>query len=297
MKARSTSRRDFLKSLAATAAAAKSVSAKLVFGGAPSSGLDAKGLPTARLGKTGRQSAADRAGAGQPVLRRRETRTKPSRSSIRPLDLGFYYWDTAYSYRNKDIISEERLGMVLKDRRKDVFLATKCESRTHDAIMREFEESLKRLQTDHLDLYQVHLIQSLADVDTLGAKDGAFERCGSSRSRAPSASSASPGISTAAAMAEAARRYDFDTMLIALNHYQERKGDMEGGAVRAAAAQKDGHHDHQDDPAARDGQGHRGRRPDPLRPEPAACPRRRRRHGQRRRRPKKRGASQEFPAA
>ena len=52
MKAKSTSRRDFLKSLAATAAAAKSVSAKLVFGGAPSAGFDAKGLPTATLGRT-----------------------------------------------------------------------------------------------------------------------------------------------------------------------------------------------------------------------------------------------------
>jgi len=63
---------------------------------------------------------------------------------------GFYYWDTAYNYTNKSIVSEERLGRVLESRRKEVFLATKFEERTYDGVMRQLEGSLKRLRTDHL---------------------------------------------------------------------------------------------------------------------------------------------------
>jgi aryl-alcohol dehydrogenase-like predicted oxidoreductase len=152
------------------------------------------------------------------------------------LDHGFYYWDTAYNYRNKSIISEERLGMVLKDRRKEVFLATKFEARTYDGVMKQFEESLRRLRTDHLDLYQVHLVESLQDLDALGAPGGALDALRKIRDQKLTRFIGFTGHLDAAAMAEAARRHDFDTMLIALNHYEERKGDFERGAVPAAAA-------------------------------------------------------------
>ena len=230
-------RRGFLK-LGMAAAAAGAVPLKEILG-RPKTAFEAKGLPTAVLGKTG--VAVPRIGIGLGSRYCAVTDEDKALAILNAcLDRGFYYWDSAYSYRNKDIISEERIGRVLKDRRKDVFLATKCESRTYDGAMREAEESLKRLQTDHFDLYQIHLIQSMADVDVIGFPEGVLKALMKLKEEKTARFIGFTGHLTAEGMAEAARRYEFDTMLIALNHYLERKGDMEGGAIPAAAAKKMG---------------------------------------------------------
>ncbi len=227
-------RRTFLKTIAATAAAVKSVSAGDLVGSGPKQGYDAKGLPTAVLGKTGAVVPRIGIGLGSRFCAV-ENLDRALEILHAALDNGFYYWDTANNYRNKDIVSEERLGMVLKDRRQEVFLATKFEERTYDGVMRQLEESLKRLQTDHLDIYQIHAIESLKDLDTIGAPGGALEALRKIREQKVAKFIGFSGHLDAAAMAEAARRFDLDTMLIALNHYQERKGDFEGGAIPAAA--------------------------------------------------------------
>ena len=232
-------RREFLKSLVPAAAAARTASARTFFSGASGPDYNAKGLPTATLGKTGVKVPRIGIGLGSRFCAV-ESEDRALEILQAALDHGFYYWDTAYSYRNKDIVSEERLGRVLKTRRKDVFLATKFEARTHDGVMRQFEDSLKRLQTDHLDLYQVHLVESLADLDVLGARGGALEALRKIKNEKLARFIGFTGHLDAGAMAEAARRHDFDTMLIALNHYPERQGDFEGGAIPTAAARKMG---------------------------------------------------------
>ena len=232
-------RRDFLKSCVAAAAAVKAAPIGSLFGKSPGPAFNAKGLPTAVLGKTG--VAVPRIGIGLGSrLCAVEDRDKALSILHSALDHGFYYWDTAYSYRNKDIISEERLGLVLKSRRKEVFLATKFESRTYDGVMRELEQSLKRLQTSYLDLYQAHLIQSPADLDILGAPGGALKALQKIKDSKVARFIGFTGHIHAEAMAEAARRHEFDTMLIALNHYEERRGDFEGGAIPTAAARNMG---------------------------------------------------------
>jgi uncharacterized protein len=229
-------RREFLKSLGAAAAAAKSVAAGVMSGACagPKSGFDAKGLPTVTLGKTG--AAVPRIGIGLGS-RYCAVEDEDAAQAIlhAALDHGFYYWDTAHSYRNRDIVSEERLGRALEGRRKEVFLATKTGARTYDAVWRELEGSLKRLRTDRLDLYQLHLIQSMADLDTIGLAGGAYEALRKIKEEGTARFIGFTGHLDAAAMAEAARRHEFDTMLIALNHYHERVGDFEGGAIPAAA--------------------------------------------------------------
>jgi aryl-alcohol dehydrogenase-like predicted oxidoreductase len=235
MKTVRTSRRDFIKSLAAGAAGAKAAASGLLFGKPPSAGLDARGLPTAKLGKTGVEVPRIGIGLGSRFCAV-ENEDRALEILNATLDHGFYYWDTAYNYQNQGIISEERLGKVLERRRKEVFLATKFEERTRDGVLRQFEESLKRLRTDHLDLYQVHSLESLHDLDALAARGGALEALQRLKDEKATRFIGFSGHLNAAAMAEAARRHDFDTMLIALNHYQERKGDFEGGAIPAAAA-------------------------------------------------------------
>ncbi|NTV79968.1 MAG: aldo/keto reductase [Candidatus Aminicenantes bacterium] len=227
-------RREFLRTMVAAAAAGTAIPS--LRGTVPrgDSPHDAKGLPTATLGRTG--VAVPRIGIGLGSRYCAVTDEDKAQEILHAaIDHGFYYWDTAYNYRNRSIVSEERLGRVLAARRKEVFLATKFEARDHDGVMRELEESLKRLRTDHIDLYQVHLIESMADLDTLGLPGGALAALRKIKEQKIARFIGFTGHVDAAAMAEAARRHDFDTMLIALNHYQERRGDLEGGAIPAAA--------------------------------------------------------------
>jgi len=75
------------------------------------------------------------------------------------LDLGVNFIDTARNYGD----SEEKIGCVLKDRRDECYIATKTANRESNGLMKELETSLKNLQTDVIDLYQLH---SVSDSDT-----------------------------------------------------------------------------------------------------------------------------------
>ena len=89
----------------------------------------------------------------------------------RALDLGVNYIDTARNYRD----SEEKIGRVLKDRRADCFIATKTTARDASGLMDDLETSLRNLQTDKIDVYQLH---SVSDGDTykkVMAPGGALE--------------------------------------------------------------------------------------------------------------------------
>ena len=234
-------RRDFLKTVAAAVGtAAPALRGAVPRGVSPlAAAFDAKGLPTATLGRTGAVVPRIGIGLGSRFCAvEDEDRAREILEAA--LDHGFYYWDTAFNYGNKTILSEERVGRVLERRRAEVFLATKFEARRYDGVMRQLERSLKRLRTDRLDLYQVHLVASMADLDALGRTGGALDALLRIKEQKIARFIGFTGHVDAAAMAEAARRHDFDTMLIALNHYEERQGDFEGGAIPAAAARRMG---------------------------------------------------------
>ena len=89
------------------------------------------------------------------------------------LDMGITYLDTAAGYGNGR--SETIYGRVLKTRRAEVFLATKNAVRDTDQALRVFEQSLKRLQTDHVDLLHIHNLASEEDLARLEAKGGVIE--------------------------------------------------------------------------------------------------------------------------
>ena len=87
------------------------------------------------------------------------------------VDSGINYFDVAPTYGN----AQERLGPALKPYRPKCFLACKTTERSAAGSAKELEESLKLLQTDHVDLYQLHAITTLEDVDQAFAKGGAME--------------------------------------------------------------------------------------------------------------------------
>jgi len=225
-------RRDFIKTSLTAALAVNSLSCESLF--KKKNVYDSKGLPTRILGKTGIKVPLIVIGGGSRFC----NVTDPEKSMeilTHALDNGLYYWDTAHSYVYNGVVAEKRYGLILKDRRDEVFLSTKFGERTYDGAMRQFEESLKRLQTDHVDLLQIHLITSLEDVDKIGAENGALKALIKLKQEKATRFIGFSGHLSAEAMAEAARRYDFDTMLIALNHYSDGKENFEKKAIPEAA--------------------------------------------------------------
>ncbi|MHC4713796.1 MAG: aldo/keto reductase, partial [Planctomycetota bacterium] len=84
---------------------------------------------------------------------------------------GVNYFDVAPTYGN----AEQRLGPALEPYRKDVFLACKTAERRREAAWKNLKGSLERLRTDHFDLYQLHGVVEMSEVDTITAKGGALE--------------------------------------------------------------------------------------------------------------------------
>ena len=99
-----------------------------------------------------------------------ETAEESARRVRIAIDRGVNYFDVAPSYGN----AEEMLGPALEPYRKDVFLACKTNRRDAAGAEEEFRESLRKLRTDRVDLYQIHGIQSDEEVDQVLAPDGAL---------------------------------------------------------------------------------------------------------------------------
>jgi len=127
-------------------------------------------MPTRPLGRTGHNVGLFSLG-GQATLERPGRKKDAIEIINRALDLGVNYIDTANMYGNG--VSEEYIGEVMKDRRNEVFLATKSHDYTYDGTMRRFEESLNRLQTDYIDLYQHHYVGGHGKLERLGQKESA----------------------------------------------------------------------------------------------------------------------------
>ncbi len=155
------SRREFLESAAAISLAAQS---------ALGAAVDSKtGMPTRILGKTGARVSVLAFGCGSRFLMYKEEDAALA-ALTKGLDLGITYIDTAFSYGNG--VSETRVGKLMPARRKQVWLATKVQARKGDDAMKIIEGSLKRLQTDHVDLLHIHALMGEDDLAAIEAKDG-----------------------------------------------------------------------------------------------------------------------------
>jgi predicted aldo/keto reductase-like oxidoreductase len=104
----------------------------------------------------------------------------------------------------------------MKTRRREVFLATKVNNRSRDGVRRELEESLKKLQTDHVDLIQVHAVNAWADLEQALAPDGACAALEQARDEGLVRFIGITGHARPELLAHALGRYPFDTVLVAL---------------------------------------------------------------------------------
>src|SRR4028118_1786903 len=171
-------------------------------------------LPQRPLGKTGVQVPI--IGYGTAPLGKIEGPDEPSKSKAARLlnhaiDLGITYLDTSPDYG-----SQPKLGEVMKTRRDEVFLATKINTRRHDDVLEELRQNLKELQTDQVDLVQVHAINTMADLEAALAPDGALSALEEARRQGMTRFVGITGHARPAVLAHALERFAFDTVLVAL---------------------------------------------------------------------------------
>lgn len=130
------------------------------------------GIPVRELGKTGQKVSIVGFGGGHFVRP-----TIDEQMSIRlvqsAIDAGMTFMDNSWEYSDGE--SERRMGLALKGRRDQVTLMTKVCARDRKTAEAQLEESLRRLQTDVIDVWQFHEINYDSDADWIFRADGAIE--------------------------------------------------------------------------------------------------------------------------
>ncbi|MGA7295644.1 MAG: aldo/keto reductase [Terriglobales bacterium] len=184
--------------------------------GVPSNPATSSAMPTRNLGKTGYKVGIFSLG-GQAALEKANNEAIAVPVIERALDLGVNYIDTSSIYGGPERWSEQYVGKVMKHRRNEAFLATKTKERTRDGSMRMIETSLKLLQTDHVDLWQLHDIGTMTDINEIFAKDGAMEALLQARDQKIVRYLGITGHYRPDALIEAIHRHPFDTILVAVN--------------------------------------------------------------------------------
>lgn len=129
------------------------------------------------------------------------------------LDNGIRYYDTAWVY--SDGQSEERLGLVARERRREMWIATKVMARDSDGARRQLEDSLRRLQTDYVDEWRMHNVFSFAELDKITGPGGALETAVKARDEGLVRHISISGHSNPQVQVEALNRFPFTSVLCA----------------------------------------------------------------------------------
>ena len=214
----SNNRRTFLKTTGImTAGALGAAALPKVASAAPAADAPAREpMPTRNLGKIGYKVGIFSLG-GQAALEHAHNEDIAVPIINRALDLGVNYIDTSSIYGGPERWSEQYVGKVMKTRRNETFLATKTKERTADGSRRMIETSLKLLQTDHIDLWQLHDIGTMTDIDQIWAKGGAMEALLQMRDQKIVKYLGITGHYRPEPLIEAIHRFPFDTILMAVN--------------------------------------------------------------------------------
>ena len=166
-------------------------------------------LPTRMLGATGCQVSVLALGG----VRYNERDDAHAAAVVnRALDLGINYIDTAHTYGE----SERKIGLVMRERRDQVFLATKTNCRDRAGARREIEESLRRLQTDRIDLIQVHDLADEVQLAQMMGPGGALRAMEEYVAAGQVRFIGVTGHRNPEVLVRALEEYPFDALLVAL---------------------------------------------------------------------------------
>ena len=219
-------RREFLRKLIAGTSMVGLAPYILSMESCSSSGSALK-LPQRPFGKTGVSVGIYSLGA-QGSVEQVSMRDRAIEIVEKSIDLGINYIDTSAWYgkdgddaegEEKRGTSERHVGEVMKTRRNEVFLATKTHDRSYDGAMKHLESSLKNLQTDVIDLWQIHNIKDYAkeDIDRIFADDGCLKALIKAKEEGTVRFVGITGHENPMSMKDVIMRYDFDSVLMAIN--------------------------------------------------------------------------------
>jgi aryl-alcohol dehydrogenase-like predicted oxidoreductase len=177
-------------------------------------------MRTRRLGRLGHQSSVIIYGA---AMLSNVTQDVADRSVQEALDGGINHFDVAASYGEAEL----RLGPSMPRIRDQIFLATKTGDREAGPAYQSITDSLRKLQTDHLDLIQLHSVGDIAELDKVTGTGGALEAAVKARDEGlvGAIGITGHGHEAPATHLEALRRFDFDTVLTPINYTLSKRED------------------------------------------------------------------------
>lgn len=187
-------------------------------------------LPRRVLGRTGERLSIIGFGG---IIVMNETPAFARERVAQAVDRGVNYFDVAPTYGN----AEERLGPALAPHRDGVFLACKTEQRTGPEARAALENSLRLMQTDRFDLFQLHAITEVADVERIFAPGGVMDELVKAREAGKIRHLGFSAHSHRAANL-ALDLYDFDTVLFPFSYHTWSKNDF-GKSIAARARERD----------------------------------------------------------
>lgn len=168
--------------------------------------------------------AVTRVGLGGEGVLRTHGREKAATEVIRTaLDAGITYCDCARVYAD----SEKYYGAVYGSepkRRDGVFQASKSASRDRDGALRDLEETLSRMNTDRLDLWQIHDVRTADDLRAIGGKGGALEAFVSAREEDMVKHIGVTGHHDPSVLTQAVRKWPVDSVLLPVNPVEAALG-------------------------------------------------------------------------
>jgi len=175
--------------------------------------LKAGDVPRRKFGKTGVEvSLIGQAGGRLPMIPREEAKAVV----LRAYELGLNYFDNARLYGNGT--SEEVYGEVLQPFRKELFLTTKSATYTKEGALDDLHKSLKALRTDYLDLWQIHQVSQMKEVEQIFAPGGSIEAAVQAKKEGKCRFIGFTGHHDPAVHMEMLKRFqDYDTILMPLH--------------------------------------------------------------------------------
>jgi len=179
---------------------------------APNAQQSATPLPRRILGRSGQPVTIFGLG-GEGVLRTHGREAEAMAVIQRALQQGVNYFETAPAYAS----SMDYYGLALGDHRPEIFLASKTHDRSCDGSLRLLDDSLRRLRTDYLDLWQLHDLRSENDLSRIFGKGGAMKALLQARAEGRVRYLGITGHHDPAILLKAIKEFDFDTVLVALN--------------------------------------------------------------------------------
>lgn len=192
--------------------------------------------PRRPLGRTGTEVPAFSLG-GEGILRTEGRAREAVPMILEALRQGVRYCDTAPAYASSQDYYGAAFREAGKEARDRVFLATKTHARDRDGALRLLDDSLRRLGTDRVDLWQMHDLRELDELDELFGPNGAIAAAERAKSEGRVRFIGLTGHHDPSILVEAMRRYSFDTVLCAMNPADPRRAPFLSTVVAEARKQ------------------------------------------------------------